>query len=94
VELELNTDRLYHCNIETSDSTFLLALINSRGWLEFIGDKKIKTEDACKEWIESVVLKQLRELGYTTMVIFRKEDHLPIGVVSLVKREYLEHLDI
>lgn len=94
MELQLNTDRLYLRNICLDDSTFLLELINSPGWLEFIGDKKITTEEACKEWIDSVVLKQLRDLGFTTMVIFRKEDNLPIGVVSLVKRDYLDYLDI
>lgn len=90
----IKTRRLQLRYVDVDDATFILELINSPGWLEFIGDKKIRTPEASRNWIRQVIRKQLRELGYTALTVLSAKDKTPLGVVSLVKRVELDSIDI
>lgn len=84
------TERLRLATIKDSDFRFLYEILHSPGWLRFIGDRKIHTEQDAKEYITGL---QLTEKLYY-WVISCKSDQQPIGIVSFLKRNWLPHFDI
>jgi len=49
----LETDRLILREFHLDDTAFIIELLNSSGWLEFIGDRNIKTEAEAKNYLEN-----------------------------------------
>jgi [ribosomal protein S5]-alanine N-acetyltransferase len=84
------TARLSLSKLQLSDSIFIQQLVNTEGWIQFIGDRNIHTEEAAIAYIE----KLLNSAHITYWVVRLKEDPIPIGVVTLIKRDYLDHYDI
>lgn len=84
------TSRLSLSKLQLSDRAFIQQLVNTEGWIQFIGDRKIHTEEAAIAYIE----KLLNSPHITYWVVRLLEDNTSIGVVTLIKREYLPHHDI
>jgi ribosomal-protein-alanine N-acetyltransferase len=86
----ITTERLSLDVLTVEDYHFLQELVNTKGWLQFIGDRNIHSkEDAISyiNWINS-----LQDTYY--WVVRLVETHAPIGIVTFIKRAYLEHFDI
>lgn len=90
----LETPRLSLREFDLNDSDFILKLVNSPNWLEFIGDKGVKTVEDAKEYLESGPIKSYRENGYGLWLVQLKDTNIPIGMCGLVNRETLENIDI
>jgi RimJ/RimL family protein N-acetyltransferase len=88
--MHLLTQRLIINGLLDSDHSFILELLNSKGWLEFIGDRKVHTEEEAKAYIQKI--RNTENLDY--WVVRTQEGQLPIGVVSYLKRAYLEQYDL
>jgi [ribosomal protein S5]-alanine N-acetyltransferase len=88
--MHLLTQRLLINDLRDSDYHFILELLNTKGWLQFIGDRKVHTEDEAKAYIQKI--RNTENLDY--WVVRTQDDHIPIGVVSYLKRAYLEHYDL
>jgi ribosomal-protein-alanine N-acetyltransferase len=65
-------------------------LVNSEGWLEFIGDRNVHSLDDALEYIRRI----LKTPDFTYWVVRIRETNTPIGIISFLKRTYLEHFDI
>ena len=76
------------------DTEFIIQLLNSPGWLKFIGDRNVKTEDDAKAYLENGPLTSYRENGFGLYLVERKEDHQPIGMCGILRRSTLENPDI
>ncbi|WP_294214454.1 GNAT family N-acetyltransferase [uncultured Chryseobacterium sp.] len=87
---EILTDRLILNELQANDHTFIFELVNSPGWLEFIGDRNIRTSEDAIAYIEKITGSP--HIKYWTVKL--KEGHQPAGIITLVKRDYLEHYDI
>ncbi|MBD2699377.1 GNAT family N-acetyltransferase [Spirosoma sp. BT702] len=90
----LTTDRLIICQLTLEDAPFILELLNTPGWLQFIGDRGIRSLDDANAYIQNNALKNYEELGYGPYLIFHKADNQPIGMSGLFKRETLEYPDV
>ena len=55
---QLETDRLLIRPIAASDSGFILELVNSAGWLQFIGDRNIRNTEDAKNYIRKIIDNQ------------------------------------
>lgn len=88
------TERLLVREFNTADAPFVLELLNEPAWLQFIGDKKVRTLDDAVQYIRNVPLKSYRENGYGLWLVQRKSDQLAIGMCGLIKREALQYEDI
>ena len=86
----ITTERLILNTIAVSDSDFMFALLNSKGWLEFIGDRKVHSGEDAIEYIKKI--QKTKDLTY--WVVRLKSDDTPIGIISFLKRSYLENFDI
>lgn len=88
------TERLIIRPTTTEDAAFIHELMNSKGWLEFIGDRGIKTIEDAKNYILEKMRPQQERLGYSNNTVIRKSDGAKLGSCGLYDREGLEGVDI
>jgi RimJ/RimL family protein N-acetyltransferase len=90
----LQTDRLAIRRMSTDDAEFILGLFNQPSWLHFIGDRGVKTLDDARSYIVNGPVEMYARLGFGFYIVELKDDRVPIGICGLVKREYLDDVDI
>ena len=90
----LETERLLLREFTTDDTAFILELVNSAGWLQYIGDRNIKSVEQAKAYLENGLIKSYRENGFGLCLVERKDDAKAIGMCGLLKREYLDTPDM
>lgn len=90
----LDTDRLYLRELQLSDAPFIIELLNSAGWLKYIGDRNVRTIEEAEVYLKNGPLKSYAELGYGLSLVALKSTNKSIGMCGLLKRDYLEYPDI
>lgn len=85
-----STQRLLLDLVTESDHAFILAIVNSEGWLRFIGDRNIHSTEESIAYIKRI--KDTPDFFY--WIVRLKDSHTPIGIISFLKRSYLDHFDI
>ncbi|MBK8955238.1 MAG: GNAT family N-acetyltransferase [Saprospiraceae bacterium] len=93
-EVVLETQRLLLRRLTFSDAPFLIELLNSPGWLQYIGDKNVKTEEQAIGYLQNGPLKSYAEHGFGLYLVVRKESQVSIGICGLLKRETLDWPDL
>ena len=88
------TERLLLKPTSVDDAGFILELLNTPKWIQFIGDRNVTTPEEAKAYIENRMMPQLLRLGYGNYTITRKQDGAKIGSCGLYDREGLEGIDI
>lgn len=79
---------------EELDASFILQLVNTPGWMRYIGDRNIHSVQDAEQYIVNGPVASYAKYGYGLWLIKRIEDDEPIGLCGLVKREYLPHPDL
>lgn len=90
----IETKRLALRKLSIEDSPFILELLNDPLWLRFIGDKGVRTLDDARGYIVNGPLSMYELLGFGLYLTELKDSHTPIGLCGLIKRDYLEDVDI
>jgi len=90
----LQTERLYLRALNLEDAAFILELVNSPGWLKYIGYRNINTIEDAQNYLLDGPLKSYSMNGFGLWCIVLKESNIPIGMCGLLKREYLDHPDL
>lgn len=90
----LETGRLQLRALNYGDANFIVQLMNSPGWLAFIGDRNVRSEEAAKSYLKNGPLKSYRENGFGLYLVETKESPKSIGMCGILKRETLDHPDI
>lgn len=88
------TERLNIRPVTIEDAPFILELMNSPKWIQFIGDRHVKSIEAAENYIKENALTQLKTYGYGNNVIIRKVDNTKIGTCGLYHREDRKDPDI
>lgn len=91
----LGTERLTlrHLSTET-DAEFILKLLNEPSFLQYIGDKGVRTVADARNYIRNGPLKSYEENGFGLYRVGLREGDAPIGICGLIKRDTLPHPDI
>src|SRR6187402_2508828 len=90
----LETKRLQLRQFEIKDAEFIVELVNTPGWLKFIGDRNVKiTEDAIR-YLQNGPMKSYQENGFGLWSVALKENRKQIGMCGILKRDSLENPDI
>lgn len=76
--------------LSSEDATFLYELMNTKDWIEFIGERYISDVNAALSYINKVS----ESPEYNFWVIRDKNNNQKVGVVTLIKKFYLDHPDI
>ena len=84
------TTRLSLSSLNPADAAFILELVNTPEWVRFIGERNVKTEEDAVAYIQRIM--QNPDIMY--WVVRLKEQQEPIGIITFIKRDYLEHHDI
>lgn len=107
----LETERLILREIDSAvDAEFILALLNSPGFLKYIGDRGIRTLEQSGEFIESRLRKSYADHGYGLYAVDLKSDSPgtsvntfssgsgptsdSMGICGFVKRDGLPDADL
>lgn len=94
MEAILETERLTLRQFTTNDASFIIELVNSPGWLEFIGDRNIKNEEQAKAYLENGPIKSYKDNGFGLSMVMLKQNHTPVGMCGILKRDGMEQPEI
>lgn len=93
MKIILETDRLRLREFTLSDATFIIELLNTPGWIKYIGDRNVKTEEQAKEYLRNGPIKSYEINGFGLSMVELK-DKTPVGMCGILKRDNLENPDI
>lgn len=84
------TERLRLSWLDVADTDFIKKLVNTPGWLQFIGDRNIYTYEDALAYVHRII----NAPTVTYWVVRLRQDGTPAGIITFIKREYLQHSDI
>lgn len=90
----LETPRLTLRWLEPADAGFLFELMNDPDWLRNIGDRGIREPADARRYLVEVLRAQCERLGFGLYRVGLRDDDTPIGLCGLVRRDWLEDVDI
>lgn len=90
MEDRYQTERLDLRPLEMKDAVFIEELVNTQGWLAFIGDRNVHNRKDAEKYIQKIL--QNENVKY--WIVCRNNDGSKIGVITFIKRDYLDHHDI
>ncbi len=90
MSMQFETEFLYIEPLSINDNMFILELVNTPGWLKFIGDRNVRTQEYAIAYINRILGNP--DVAYWTVRL--KTNQVPIGVITLIKRDYLPHHDL
>ena len=90
----LETDRLVLRRLTLDDAEFVLGLVNEPSWLQYIGDRGVRTLDDARAFLTTGPLEMYARLGFGLYLVELRDARLPIGICGVLKREALDDPDI
>jgi RimJ/RimL family protein N-acetyltransferase len=90
----LETDRLILRHLSPRDAEFILQLVNEPSWIRFIGNKGVRTIEDAGNYILNGPMEMYSRLGFGLYLVELKEEGESIGICGLIKRDFLEDVDI
>jgi RimJ/RimL family protein N-acetyltransferase len=90
----LTTERLLLRQFTIDDTAFIIELVNSPGWLQFIGDRNITNQEQAKNYLENGPIKSYKDNGFGLSMVALKEDGNSIGMCGILKRDEMEYPEI
>jgi RimJ/RimL family protein N-acetyltransferase len=83
VYINFETERLKLRPITLKDADFIIDLVNSNGWLEFIGDRNVSNKKDAENYIQKI----LDNKNYYYNIFELKTSRKAIGIITFLKRE-------
>lgn len=92
--LQLETPRLRLREFTEDDADFVLRLLNEPSFIEFIGDRGVRTADDARRYLREGPMASYRAHGHGLLHTALRADGTPIGMCGLVRRDTLPAPDI
>ncbi len=86
----LVTSRLLLIKLNITHASFIYELVNTPEWIKFIGERNIRTQEEAAVYVQNLMVNQ--SLDY--WVVQLKDQPIPMGIITFIKRSYLEFHDI
>ena len=90
----LETERLILRHFNLDDAPFVLTLLNEPSFLQYIGDKKVRTLDDARQYITNGPRASYERHGFGLYRVELADSNTPIGMCGLLKRDELPDPDI
>jgi len=90
----LQTERLTITELSHQDVGFIKRLVNEPAFLQYIGDKEVHDDESAKRYLDLGPLASYRENGFGLYRVALTGCDTPVGMVGLMKRDYLEICDL
>lgn len=83
----LITPRLELNSLTTADSELIAILVNTPEWVRFIGQRNITTKALADQYVSKII----DNTAIDYWVVRLTGDGTPIGIITFIKRDYLDH---
>lgn len=93
-QIILETERLQLREFAHEDAPFIIELLNSRGWLQYIGDRNVRTPEQALAYLDNGPIKSYATNGYGLWMVRLKKPSAPVGMCGILKRTELSNPDI
>ncbi|WP_286829664.1 MULTISPECIES: GNAT family N-acetyltransferase [Kordiimonas] len=90
----IETERLRLREATLDDADLALQIYNSPGFIEFVGDRGLRTTDDAKAYLEKNLLGSYAKNGFGLYIVELKASGEPVGMCGLVDRPGLDAPDI
>ena len=90
----LETKRLRIQAFAGSDAAFIVSLLNDPDFIQHIADKGVRSKADAKRYLLEGPLASYKAFGFGLWRVALKESGDPIGMCGLLKRDYLEAVDL
>lgn len=90
----IKTDRLILRKLTTDDAPFILDLLNQASFIQFIGDRGVRTLDDARQYIVNGPVASYERHGFGLYLTLLKNGETPIGICGLIKRDVLADVDV
>jgi RimJ/RimL family protein N-acetyltransferase len=90
----LETERLILRKVTTDDAEFVLELLNEPSFLQYIGDRGVRSLEDARAYVLNRLVASYERNGFGLYLVELKESRIPIGISGLVKRDALRDADI
>ena len=90
MQLNYKTNRLILNKLTVHDAAFIFELVNTPGWIKFIGDRNVKTTEDAFNYIQKII----SNAGINYWVVKLEDKQIAVGIITFIKRDYLEYHDI
>jgi RimJ/RimL family protein N-acetyltransferase len=84
------TERLTLNFLSIHETDFIYELVNTAEWIKYIGDRNIRTKEDALNYVQKIIDNP--NINY--WVVKLKTEQISIGIITFIKRDYLEHHDI
>lgn len=92
--MRLETPRTIIRKAKLDDVTFIFQLLNEKGFIDFIGDRGIRTLDDAKRYIESAFFTSYSSHGLCSPFLVTDHDNQALGVIGFYHRPALQNPDL
>lgn len=76
------------------DWNFIIELLNSKGWLQFIGDRNVRSRQDAENYLMNGPFKSYEAFGYGLSLVELKRTAQSIGMCGIINRPGLDYPDI
>ena len=91
----VETERLVLRELDSAtDAEFIFALLNTPKFLQYIGDRGVRTVGEAAVFIDERYRQSYRDHGYGLYTVARKDNDAQVGMCGFVKRDNFEFPDI
>lgn len=90
----LESSRLRLRELGEPDAGFIARLLNDADFLQFIGDRGVRTEAEACTYLADGPVRSYREHGFGLLLVEQSADHTPVGICGLVRRAGLDAPDL
>ena len=90
----IETERLILRPLTEGDAGFIFDLVNDPSFIQYIGDRNVRTLDDAKRYITSGPIASYVKNGFGLYRVELKETGEPIGMCGLIRRSMLNDVDI
>ena len=87
----IESERLSLRPLTLDDAEFILQLLNTDGFIKYIGDRNVRTIEQAKDYLLNGPLKSYQVNGFGLSLAELKTDRTPVGMCGFLKRDYLDH---
>lgn len=96
----LETERLRLREFTLDDCDFIIELLNSPGWIQFIGDRNVRNREQAQHYLENGPFKSYQVNGYGLYMVEKKNgvekpaSAVAVGMCGILNRDTLDCPDI
>lgn len=90
----LKTERLNLTEFKITDASFFYELVNDPAFLEFIGDRNVKSISDAEKYLSDRIIPSYAKNGFGFYLVSTNGNNAPIGMSGIIDREGLDHIDV